>query len=126
MSESNDTFGVHRRSAHPVYEELHATPEFAALRSAFRKFVLPATIVFMVWYLLYVVLSNWAHDFMSAQVVGNINVALVFGLLQFASTFLIAWYYGKYMFKHVDPLARDLEQRYNAEVAGTTGAGGVR
>ena len=35
-----------------------------------------------------------------------INIALVFGLLQFLSTFLIAWYYGKYMFKHVDPLAR--------------------
>lgn len=121
MSDSHGNGGVHRRSAHPVYEELHATREFAALRGAFRKFVFPATVAFMVWYLLYVVMSNWAHDFMSIQVVGNINVALVFGLLQFLSTFLIAWYYGKYMFKHVDPLARGLEQRYNAEVSGTTG-----
>ena len=37
---------------------------------------------FLAWYLLYVVLSNWAADFMSIKVVGNINVALVFGLLQ--------------------------------------------
>ena len=69
----------------------------------------------MAWYLLYVVMSNWAPDFMSTQVVGNINVALVFGLLQFVSTFLIAWLYGRYMEKHVDPLARELEQRYNDE-----------
>ncbi len=48
----------------------------------------------MTWYLLYVVMSMWAHDFMSTKVVGNINVALVFGLLQFVSTFLIAWLYG--------------------------------
>ena len=57
----------------------------------------PATIAFMSWYLLYVVMSMWAHDFMSTKVFGNVNVALVFGLLQFVSTFLIAWLYGRYM-----------------------------
>jgi uncharacterized membrane protein (DUF485 family) len=39
-------------------------------------------------------------------------VALVFGLLQFASTFLIAWVYGRFMNKNIDPLARELDQRY--------------
>ena len=130
MSEPTEGERIHGRSAHPVYEELHATDEFTALRSAFRKFVFPATVAFMVWYLLYVVMSNWATDFMSTKVVGNINIALVFGLLQFLSTFLIAWYYGKYMFKHVDPLARGLERRYNDEVrhtgnSGTNDTGGV-
>ncbi len=103
---------VHQRSEHPVYEELHATPEFQELRKRFRGFVFPMTVAFMVWYLLYVVMSNWAHDFMSTQIIGNINVALVFGLLQFASTFLIAWVYGRFMNKNIDPLARELEQRY--------------
>ncbi|HEX6150983.1 DUF485 domain-containing protein [Nocardioides sp.] len=104
---------VHQRSEHPVYAELHASPEFHELRSKFRRFVIPATIAFMVWYLLYVVMSNWAHDFMSTKVIGNINIALIFGLLQFASTFLIAWMYGRYMNKHTDPLARELDRRYN-------------
>ena len=81
----------------------------------------PATVAFMTWYLLYVVMSNWAHDFMSTQVFGNINVALVFGLLQFVSTFLIAWLYGRYMKQNVDPLARELEQRYNDETGGEVG-----
>jgi uncharacterized membrane protein (DUF485 family) len=112
---------VHQRSDHPVYVELNDSPEFGELRKKFRAFVVPATIAFMSWYLLYVVMSNWAHDFMSAQVVGNINVALVFGLLQFVTTFLIAWLYGRYMGRNVDPLARGLEQRYVDE----SGRGGV-
>ena len=122
MSQQSEGSGVHQRSAHPLYLELHETAEFVELRSKFRAFVIPATIAFMSWYLLYVVMSNWAHDFMSTQVVGNINVALVFGLLQFVTTFLIAWLYGRYMGRNVDPLARKLEQRYVDEAEGHGGA----
>ncbi len=68
----------------PVYDRLHETADFAELRRRYRGFVFPATVAFLSWYLLYVVMSNWAHDFMSHQLWGNINVALVFGLLQFA------------------------------------------
>ncbi len=106
---------IHLRNDHPIYVELQQTPEFAELRSKFRRFVFPATFVFMAWYLLYVVMSNWATGFMSEKVVGNINVALVFGILQFVSTFLIAWLYGRHMNKNADPLARKLEQRYDEE-----------
>jgi uncharacterized membrane protein (DUF485 family) len=63
-------------------------------------------------------MSNWAHDFMSKEVWGNVNVALVFGVLQFVSTFFIAWLYSFYMGRRVDPLARDLEQRYNTRIGG--------
>ncbi len=59
----------------PVYDELHASPEFTELKRRYRGFVFPATLAFLSWYLLYVVLSNWAGDFMSKQVVGNVNVA---------------------------------------------------
>ena len=123
MSQQSEGSGVHRTSAHPLYLELHETAEFIELRKKFRAFVIPATIAFMSWYLLYVVMSNWAHDFMSTQVVGNINVALVFGLLQFVTTFLIAWLYGRYMGRNVDPLARGLEQRYVDEAEGHGGVG---
>jgi uncharacterized membrane protein (DUF485 family) len=108
---------VHRRSEHPVYQELHASEEFARLRSNYRRFALPWTIGFLSWYLLYVVMSNWAGDFMSTKVVGHINIALVFGVLQFVSTFLIAWLYGRYMNDKVDPIARELNARYDAQIA---------
>ncbi len=114
--------GVHQRSSHPAYAELHDSADFVELRRRFRNFVFPATIVFMAWYLLYVIMSNWAGGFMDTQVIGNVNVALVFGLLQFASTFLIAILYGRYMNRNADPLARELEQRYNDAIS----KGGVR
>ncbi len=96
----------------PVYDELHATQEFAELRRRYRGFVFPATIAFLAWYLAYVLLSTWAEDFMSTKVVGNINVALVFGLLQFATTFAIAWLYARYSNAKLDPLAQQLTARY--------------
>ncbi|MGH8881522.1 MAG: DUF485 domain-containing protein [Stackebrandtia sp.] len=103
---------------------MNESPEFERLRRTFRRFVFPMTVAFLVWYLLYVVLSAYARGFMGAKVVGNINVALVFGILQFVTTFLIAWLYGRHMARHVDPLARMLEQRYVDESGG--GQGGVR
>jgi uncharacterized membrane protein (DUF485 family) len=105
----------------PVYDRLHATPEFQELKKRHSGFVLPATIAFLVWYLLYVVMSNWATGFMNTQVVGHINVALVFGLLQFATTFLITWLYSRHMNAKVDPIARDLESRYRQEVGQEAG-----
>ena len=108
----------HAREHDPVYDELHATAEFTELRRKFRSFVFPTTVAFLAWYLLYVVMSNWATDFMSKELWGNINVALVFGLLQFATTFLIAWLYARYMDRNVDPLARDLEKRYVDRIGG--------
>jgi uncharacterized membrane protein (DUF485 family) len=96
----------------PVYDRLAETAEFKELRRRYRGFAFPATAAFLVWYLLYVVLSNWAHDFMAHKLVGNINVALVFGLLQFATTFILAWVYSNYSTRKLDPLARQLDEDY--------------
>jgi uncharacterized membrane protein (DUF485 family) len=93
------------------YVEIARTPEFDHLRRTFRRFVFPATVAFLVWYGLYVLLSAYARDFMDTKVVGHINVALVFGLLQFVSTFLIAWLYARYASRTIDPLADDLRAR---------------
>jgi uncharacterized membrane protein (DUF485 family) len=107
----------------PIYDRLHETSEFQDLRRRYRGFVIPATAGFLAWYLLYVILSNWAGDFMSTQVVGHINVALVFGLLQFVTTFGLAWLYSRFSTTTLDPLARDLESQYRAG-AGTDGRRG--
>ena len=99
----------------PVYDRLAETEEFQEVRRRYATFVLPATVAFLGWYLLYVVMSNWAHDFMSKELFGHINVALVFGLLQFVSTFVIAGLYARYMNSKVDPIARQLEIEYGKE-----------
>ncbi len=99
------------------YLEVDQSPEFAALRKAFRGFVFPTTIAFLVWYGLYVLLSAYARGFMSHKLVGNINVALVFGLLQFVSTFLIAWAYTRFADRKLDPTADKLRE----EIEGRAG-----
>lgn len=90
--------------------------EFVELRRKFRSFAFPMTVVFLSWYLLYVIASGWARDFMGQQVWGNINVGYVFGLLQFVSTFLIAWLYERHMDNKVDPLAAKIRDELESEV----------
>jgi uncharacterized membrane protein (DUF485 family) len=96
----------------PVYDELSAAPEFVELRRLYRGFVFPATLAFLSWYLLYILMSNYASGFMNHQLFGNVNVALVFGLLQFVTTFLLAWVYSRFSESKLDPLARQLNERY--------------
>ena len=96
----------------PIYDELAATPEFAELRRLYRGFVLPATVGFLSWYLLYILMSNYAGGFMNHRLFGNINVALVFGLLQFVTTFLIAYVYSRYSTARLDPLGESLNAQY--------------
>lgn len=114
------TSETHEQAARhdPVYDRLHESSEFTELRRRYRGFVIPATAAFLAWYLLYVVMSNWAGDFMAIKVFGNINVALIFGLLQFVTTFGLAWLYSRYSNAKLDPLARNLEQAYRDQ-AGT-------
>ena len=102
---------------HDTYQRIHASREFIELRRRYQTFAFPMTVAFMVWYLLYVLASSWANGFMATKVVGNINVALVFGLLQFASTFLIAWLYARHATQKLDPIADRLRDEYDAEVS---------
>jgi uncharacterized membrane protein (DUF485 family) len=102
---------------HDAYERIHASKDFTELRRRYRGFAFPMTVAFMVWYLLYVLASSWANDFMATQVVGNINVALVFGLLQFVSTFLIAWLYSRHANHKLDPISNRLRAEYDSEVS---------
>jgi uncharacterized membrane protein (DUF485 family) len=99
------------------YVAVQQSPEFAGLRKALRGFVFPMTAAFFLWYALYVLLSAYARDFMSIKLVGNINVALVFGLLQFVSTFVIAWLYSRYANRRLDPVADRIRQVETGEVA---------
>ena len=126
MSEPNE-----RRLLTPEeYEQAQASPEFMELKKRFRAFAFPMTVAFLVWYLLFVVLSTYAHDFMSTKVFGNINVGLLFGLLQFVSTFVITHLYVAHANKRTDPIADEMRERlehhdYRAAGAGITDTQGT-
>lgn len=98
----------------PSTEEFTAvqqSAEFGELRRAHRSFAFPLTLAFAAWYLLYVLLSNYAGDFMGTKLFGNINVALVLGLAQFLTTFLIAWWYSRHAAAKLDPKADAIKAR---------------
>ncbi|MEV0663251.1 DUF485 domain-containing protein [Spirillospora sp. NPDC050365] len=108
---------VDKRATGTVYERFQGTTEFQELRRRFRRFVFPMTAAFLSWYLLYVVLSGWARDFMGTELFGAVNVALVFGLLQFVSTFLIAYLYARHAERRLDPVSDEIRARIEAESA---------
>ena len=93
------------------WTEVQASPEFADLRHRLRRFVFPMTALFLVWYLVYVLLADYAHGFMSTKVIGNINVALILGVLQFVSTFVITGLYVRYANRRLDPQAEKIREQ---------------
>ncbi|WP_368077475.1 DUF485 domain-containing protein [Actinomadura sp. WMMB 499] len=106
-----------KRATGTVYERFQASDEFQELKRRFRRFVFPMTAAFLVWYLLYVVLSGWARDFMGVKLFSSANIALIFGLLQFVSTFAIAWLYSRHAERKLDALADRVRAGVEAEVA---------
>ena len=114
-----------RPSSGPDWVAIDESADFAVLRRRLRSFVFPMTAAFLVWYLLYVLLSDYAHDFMSTKVFGNINIGLIFGLLQFVSTFLITGLYVRHANRKLDPVAEKIrhdiegaESRTDTDVEG--------
>ena len=93
-----------------TYRDVQLSPDFSELRRRFRRFVFPMTGLFLVWYFLYVLLAAYAPGFMSSRIGGNINVALLFGLGQFVSTFAITMIYASWANKRQDAVAERLRR----------------
>ncbi|MBQ0830281.1 DUF485 domain-containing protein [Streptomyces tagetis] len=105
----------HRLPSAEEFSEVQNSADFGELRRSFRSFAFPLTIAFVLWYLLYVLLSNYAGGFMGTRLFGNINVALVFGLAQFVTTFLIAWWYSRHAAAQLDPKAEAIKSRMEGD-----------
>ncbi|MER7708835.1 DUF485 domain-containing protein [Kitasatospora sp. NPDC097605] len=82
-------------SSTEVYRAVQRSAAFQRIRHSYRTFVFPVTGVFLGWYLLYVAAQTAAPALMRRPVVGPVNVAWLLGLLQFATTFLLAWLYAR-------------------------------
>ncbi|GAA4360359.1 DUF485 domain-containing protein [Paeniglutamicibacter cryotolerans] len=94
------------------------SPEFQELRKTHRSFVFPMAIVFLLWYFAYVLLADYAHEFMSIKVWGNINMGILLGLAQFVTTFGITAAYVSFSNKKFDPKSAAIRTRLEAQQAG--------
>ena len=92
----------------PADVAMHRDPRFLELKRRLLTFVFPMSVAFLLWYLTYVVMSAYARDVLSTELFGRVNLALVFGLLQFFSTFGIAILYSRYAARRLDPLSSEL------------------
>ncbi|MFI9201728.1 DUF485 domain-containing protein [Streptomyces sp. NPDC053048] len=96
------------RDAAAIYREVQRSQAFRQVRRRYRRFVFPATAAFLGWYLLYVLAATAAPGMMATPVAGAINVAMLAGLAQFATTFLLTWAYARHARLRRDPVAMEL------------------
>ncbi|NGO70988.1 DUF485 domain-containing protein [Streptomyces boncukensis] len=91
-----------------VYLTVQRSAAFQQMRRRYRRFVLPATAAFLVWYLAYVTVATSAPALMARPLAGAFNVGMAAGLAQFATTFLLTWAYARHARLRRDRLALEL------------------
>lgn len=68
-------------------------PEFRQMLTAKLKFIIPATLFFVVYYFALPVLVGYAPGLMATKVLGVVNIAYLFALSQFLMAWIIAALY---------------------------------
>jgi uncharacterized membrane protein (DUF485 family) len=89
------------------WERLAAAAEFKALLKAKARFIVPATVFFIVYYFSLPLLVGYAPELMARKVFGVVNVAYLFALSQFFMAWLLAWAYVRAAGRF-DEMARDV------------------
>lgn len=75
------------------WKRVAQTAEFKSLLTAKRRFIIPATIFFLVYYFALPVLVGYAPQLMEKKVLGPVNLAYLFALSQFFMAWAIAAFY---------------------------------
>ena len=93
------------------YTRIATSRDFVALRRRFLRFVVPMTVAYLLWYLLFVLLAMYAPGIMAIKVAGDVTFGLVMGALQFLSTFGLAAWYVRFATNTMDPAAAAIRDR---------------
>ncbi|MBW5483398.1 DUF485 domain-containing protein [Streptomyces bambusae] len=91
-----------------IYLQVQRSAAFQEVRSRYRRFVVPAVLGFLLWYVAYVVAAVATPGLMARPVAGSVNIALLAGLAQFLTTFLLTWAYARHARLRRDRAALDL------------------
>src|SRR5688500_16281914 len=88
------------------WEAIERSPEFLELVTRRRKFVLPATIFFLAYYMGFILLCGYAEDFMAESVYEGLTVGYCLALTQFLMVFVLGIWYLRKADRDFDPLAQ--------------------
>ena len=95
------------------WDRLAALADFKALLAAKRRFIVPATVFFIVYYFALPVLVGYAPRLMAAKVFGVVNVAYLFALSQFFVAWIVAVLYVRAA-RRFDAMARGIVDTFRA------------
>ncbi|HEV2786915.1 MAG TPA: DUF485 domain-containing protein [Solirubrobacteraceae bacterium] len=93
------------------WKAIERSPEFRELISKRRRFVLPATIFFLAWYIGFILLAGYAPDFMAESVYQGLTVGYCLALTQFVMVAVLGLMYLRRSEKVYDPLAERVRQQ---------------
>jgi uncharacterized membrane protein (DUF485 family) len=99
------------------WEGAERSPEFRELVERRRRFVVPAGIFFMAFFLTYLLLAALAKDFMATDV-GGVPLAWLLAMVQVLMAWLVAWLYLREAASSLEPLERRAAARARGEEAG--------
>jgi uncharacterized membrane protein (DUF485 family) len=86
------------------WSRIEATPVFRELQAKRRRFVVPATVFFLLWYFGFIVLAGYAEDFMGDSVYEGLTVGYCLALTQFLMVAVLGLSYLRYARSTLDPL----------------------
>ena len=86
------------------WARIESTPVFQELQAKRRRFVVPATAFFLVWYCGFIVLAGYAEDFMGESVYEGLTVGYCLALTQFLMVAVLGLSYLRYARNVLDPL----------------------
>ncbi len=75
------------------WDRVAAMSEFKKLLARKRKFIIPATVFFVIYYFSLPLLVGYAPNLMARKVLGVVNIAYLFALSQFFMAWIIAALY---------------------------------
>jgi uncharacterized membrane protein (DUF485 family) len=93
------------------WEAAERSPEFKELIAKRKRFVLPATIFFLSWYLGFILLAGYAEDFMGDSIYEGLTVGYGLALSQIIMFWVLAGVYLRKANREFDPLARKAAAR---------------
>lgn len=99
-----------RDQRHIDWKAAAESPEFNELITARRRFVVPATIFFLSWYIGFILLAGYAVDFMGSSVYEGLTVGYCLALTQFLMVGVLGIMYIKRANNVYDPLAAKAAQ----------------
>lgn len=78
-----------RQLAAQEWRAIEQDPDFQELVREKRSFIVPATVIFIVYYFALPILVGYVPDFMDTKLIGYINLAYLFALSQFVMAWVI-------------------------------------